>query len=249
MTDYIFGIQSIKEAIRSQVDLGKNNIHKVLIRNGLKNAPVGQLLQDLKSADIPTQYVPEEKLNKICKENHQGVIAIISPIEYQNIEQVLLQTTEKGGNPLIVVLDGITDVRNFGGIARTAVCADCDAILIPESGNAGVSSDAIKASAGALNHIPVCRYKHIKDTIFLLQQYGLRVVAATEKAKNDFYENDFTIPTAIIMGSEGKGLSNSSLRNADELLKIPLKGPIESLNVSISASLFIYEALRQRRGI
>jgi 23S rRNA (guanosine2251-2'-O)-methyltransferase len=239
--DNIFGVQAVKEALRSE-----QNIQKVLVRAGSQGQSIQEIIREAREKGIPLQYVPDEKLAKITDQNHQGIIAIISPVAYQDIEDIIIHITESKLIPLIVVLDGITDVRNFGAIVRTAECAGCHAVLIPESGGASITPDAIKASAGALNHLPICRYKHIKDIIVLLKQYGISVIAATEKTQETLYEYDFTMPIALILGAEGFGVSDAALKTADKLLSIPMYGKLESLNVSVSASLFIYEALRQR---
>lgn len=178
--------------------------------------------------------------------NHQGVLAFISPIEFQNIENILPSLYESGKTPLIVILDQVTDVRNFGAITRTAECAKVDVVIIPEKGSAQISGDAVKTSAGALLKIPVCRVKNLSDTIKYLQQSGIQIVAATEKAEDFYYKVDFSIPTAILMGAEDKGVDMEYLRIADQMVKIPILGEIDSLNVSVAASIMIYEAVKQR---
>jgi 23S rRNA (guanosine2251-2'-O)-methyltransferase len=241
MSKYIFGIQAVREAVKANIQ-----INKILVNRELNSQAIKEILGLCRSNKTPVQFVPEDKLNRITNNNHQGIIALSSPIEYYDVEQILLDTIESGKTPLIIVLDGITDVRNLGAIARTAEAAGCQCLLIPESGSAGITPDAIKASAGALNHIPVCRYKHIKDIVLVLRQYGISVVAATERAENIIYDYDFKNPVAIILGDEGKGLSNSSIKLADSLLKLPMFGKIGSLNVSVSAAIITYEAIRQR---
>jgi len=240
--DNIFGFQAVREALRSE-----QSIQKILVRTGSQGQSIQEIVREAREKGIPLQYVPDEKLAKLTDQNHQGIIALISPVAYFDIEDILIKITESKLIPLIVVLDGITDVRNFGAIVRTAECAGCHAVLIPESGGASITPDAIKASAGALNHLPICRYKHIKDIIILLKQYGITVVAATEKTQEVLFEHDFVKPTALILGAEGFGVSAAALKAADSLLSIPMYGKLASLNVSVSASLFIYEAIRQRR--
>jgi 23S rRNA (guanosine2251-2'-O)-methyltransferase len=178
--------------------------------------------------------------------NHQGVLAFISPIEYQNIENILPMVYESGREPFFIILDKVSDVRNFGAITRTAECAGVDAIIIPEKGSARISGDAVKTSAGALHKIPVCRVKNLAQTIKFLQESGIQIVAATEKASDLYYQTDFSIPTAILMGSEDTGLEMEYLRTADRMVKIPILGEIESLNVSVAASILMYEAVKQR---
>jgi 23S rRNA (guanosine2251-2'-O)-methyltransferase len=178
--------------------------------------------------------------------NHQGVLAFISPIEFQNIENILPSLYEAGKNPLFIILDKVTDVRNFGAITRTAECANVDAIIIPEKGSAQISGDAVKTSAGALLKVPVCRVKNLLQTVKFLQESGIQIVAATEKASDLYYKTDFSIPTAILMGAEDKGVDMEYLRIADQMVKIPILGEIESLNVSVAASIIIYEAVKQR---
>lgn len=239
--DFIFGIRAIIEAINS----GKQ-IDKLMIRSGLKGELIQELMPLVREFQIPFQYVPNERINRVTMKNHQGVLAFISPIEFQNIENILPSLYERGKNPLFVVLDKVTDVRNFGAITRTAECAGADAIIIPEKGSAQISGDAVKTSAGALLNIPVCRVKSLTATIKFLQESGIQIVAATEKATDMYYKTDFSIPTAILMGAEDKGVDMEYLRIADQMVKIPILGEIESLNVSVAASILIYEAVKQR---
>jgi 23S rRNA (guanosine2251-2'-O)-methyltransferase len=217
----VFGIRPIIEAIKS----GKE-IEKVLMQPGLKGELFPELSKLIKQFNIPYQKVPVEKLNRITTKNHQGVIAFISPIEYNNIENLLPIIFEQGKIPLILVLDRITDVRNFGAIARTAECAGVDAIIISDKGNAPVNADAIKTSAGALNIIPVCRTKNLKDTLQYLKNSGLTIFAATEKGNEFYYSNDFSTPCAIVMGSEEDGISGEYLKLCDKKIKIPIIGNI-----------------------
>jgi len=239
--EYIFGTRAVIEAINT----GKN-IEKVFIKTGLNNELYQQLISLVKENGIPFQFVPLEKINRITRKNHQGVLAFISPIEYTSIEMLLPVIFEKGREPLLLILDQITDVRNFGAIARSAECAGVDAIIIPEKGMAQIGADAIKTSAGALHHIPVCKVPNLFRTVQFLKDSGLQIVAATEKAKVIYTLGNFKIPLAIVMGSEESGISQTILNISDQQLKIPLFGNIESLNVSVSAALMIYEAVRQR---
>ena len=239
--DYIFGIRAVIEAVKS----GKQ-IDKLMIRSGLKGELFHELMVMVKELQIPFQYVPNERINRVTMKNHQGVLAFISPIEFQNIENVLPLIFEKGKTPLFVILDKVTDVRNFGAITRTAECGNVDAIIIPEKGSAQISGDAVKTSAGALLKIPVCRVKNLSKTIKYLQESGIQIVATTEKASDLYYKVDFSLPTAILMGAEDKGVDMEYLRVADQMVKIPILGEIESLNVSVAASIMIYEAVKQR---
>jgi 23S rRNA (guanosine2251-2'-O)-methyltransferase len=237
----VFGIRAVIEAIKS----GKE-IESLYVQRGLSGEIYHELRELIKVHNLTSQQVPIEKLNRITLKNHQGVIAFISPIIYQKIEDIIPAIYEKGEIPLILILDGITDVRNMGAIARTAECAGVHAIVVPAKGSAQINPDAIKTSAGALYKIPVCRHEHISKTAAFLQESGLQLVACTEKTNNSLYEPDYTGPTAIIMGSEEDGISNELIRLSDHLAKIPMFGEIESLNVSVSAGVLIYEAIRQR---
>lgn len=238
----IFGIRAIIEAIRS----GKE-IESLYIQRGIGGGLLNELKALLNEHNIIAQQVPVEKLNRITAKNHQGVIAIISPIIYQKIENIIPEIFERGETPLILVLDGITDVRNMGAIARTAECAGVHAIVIPAKGSAQINADGIKTSAGALYKVPVCRHDNFMQTMRFLQESGLQLVACTEKTNDYIYTPDYTVPTAIIMGSEEDGIRNELIRIADYLAKIPMFGEIESLNVSVSTGIILYEAIRQRR--
>jgi len=242
--DFIFGIRPVIEAINS----GKN-IDKLMIRKGLKGELYYELMTLVKQFEIPIQIVPNERINRVTPKNHQGVLAFISPIEFQNIEQILPSLYEKGKVPFIVMLDKVTDVRNFGAISRTAECAGVDAVIIPDKGSARISADAVKTSAGALHNVPVCRVKSLTKTIRFLQDSGVQIIAATEKASDYYYQVDFTMPTAILMGAEDRGVAIEYLKICDKMVKIPVLGEIESLNVSVAASILIYEAVKQRLNL
>lgn len=241
MENFIFGLHPINEAIKT----GKE-INKVLVKNNLSTSTAQELIAEIRRKGINIQYVPQEKLDKICKHKHQGIIAYISPIKYQNLEEIIIKTQNENKLPLILILDGITDVRNFGAIARTGECAGISAIVIPSSGSAKISEEAIKTSAGALYNIPICKMDNLVDTVLLLNQMDIEVIAITEKAERLIYELDLTIPCALILGSEDKGISNTLIKRADKKAKIPMYGKTSSLNVSVSAALVIYEAIRQR---
>jgi 23S rRNA (guanosine2251-2'-O)-methyltransferase len=239
--DYIFGTRAIIEAINNG-----RTIEKILIKKGLSNELFLQLQPLINEHSIPVQQVPIEKINRVTRKNHQGVLAFVSPIEFTNLDVLLPGLFESGKDPLILVLDQITDVRNFGAIARSAECGGVDAIIIPEKGMARIGADAVKTSAGALHYVPVCKVKSLAKSVRFLAESGVRVFAATEKGTKNYTETDFKTPTAIVMGSEEDGISPAILDIVHEKIKIPILGNIESLNVSVSAALMIYEVLRQR---
>lgn len=241
---YIFGIRAVIEAIEA----GKN-IDKVLVRRDLTGDLGKELLEKIKEYGIVMQRVPQEKLNRITMKNHQGAIALLSPIEYFKLENLIPLFYEEGRNPLIMVLDGLTDIRNFGAIGRTAACAGVDAIVIPERNSVSVTPDAIKTSAGGLFHVPVCRERDILTAVKVLKDNGYHIVGATEKGASNYTDADYHNPVAIVMGSEDVGISDAVLRQCDELAAIPIVGEIESLNVSVAAGVMIYEVLRQRREV
>ena len=237
----IFGIRAVIEA----AEAGKD-IDKVLVKRELSGELFKELQEVLRRGEIPMQKVPLERIDRITRKNHQGVIAFTSAVTYQKLDQIVPFLYEQGKNPLIVVLDGITDVRNFGAIARTCEVAGVDAIVIPARGSVSVNADAIKTSAGALHIIPVCRENSLKDAVVFLKNSGIRVVAATEKAAKNYTVADMSVPVAILMGSEDEGVSPEILRVCDELVKVPQFGSIQSLNVSVAAGVMIYEVVRQR---
>lgn len=239
--DFVFGTRAVIEAIRAG-----RPIDRILIKNGLNNELFGELYHLIKECQIPFQYVPLEKINRITRKNHQGVLALISSVEFFRLEDVLPAIFEKGEEPLLLILDQVTDVRNFGAIVRSAECAGVHAVVIPDRGTARIGADAVKTSAGALNLVPVCRAQNLAATVDYLRNSGIRVAAATEKAEQLYTGADMSGPLAIIMGAEDKGISPALLRKADILVKIPVLGSIESLNVSVAASLMVYEAVRQR---
>ena len=239
--NYIFGIRAIIEA----VEAGKT-IDKLFIQKGLHNDLFAELWKLVREKRINYKHVPLEKINRLTRKNHQGVFAFISPIDFHNIEDVVPALYEQGKNPLILVLDRITDVRNFGAIARTAECAGVDAIIIPEQNAAAINADAIKTSAGALHKITVCRTWNLKLAIQFMKESGIQLVGCTEKTQDNMYKPDYTSPTAIIMGSEEDGVSPEFLKMCDARAKIPMAGKIASLNVSVATGVILYEALRQR---
>ena len=241
--NFIFGIHAVLEAVHAGKDLDK-----VLVRRGAGSDLLKKLLGVLGSMDIPVQLVPVEKLNRITGKNHQGVIAFLSEISYVDITSLLPTIFEKGEDPLILLLDGVSDVRNFGAIARSAECAGVHAIVVPASGSAAINADAIKTSAGALHRIAVCRHRDLLTVMRFLKESGLRLFAATEKASDTLYATDMTGPAGLILGSEDTGISPQLLKIADSWVSIPMKGTIASLNVSVAAGVLLFEILRQRGG-
>lgn len=240
--EYIFGIRAVIEAIQQEKE-----IDKVMLKQGVRGELFQQLFSLIKQNNIPFQYVPEEVFKSFADRNHQGVLAEVSPVPYQDIDEVLDAVEAKGEAPFVMILDRITDVRNFGAIARSAECAGAHVIVIPNKHSAKISSDAIKTSAGALYHIPVCRVLNLKKLVRELKfQRGMRVYAATEKAEKYYTEAEMTGGVAIVMGAEDKGIDEGLLNIVTDCVKIPQKGEIESLNVSAAAAVLLYEAVRQR---
>ena len=240
-SDYIFGIRAVMEAIEAGKD-----IDKILIKKDLNGELASELFGMIRANRLLSQRVPVEKLNKITRKNHQGVVAILSAVTYHRLDHLVPQLYEDGVLPFIVVLDGITDVRNFGAIARTCECAGVDAIVIPEHGSVSVGGDAVKTSAGALHHLPVCRERSTAGAVRFLKENGYQVVAASEKADINYTQADFTVPVAIVMGAEDVGISPEVLKLCDTFVSIPQFGHIGSLNVSVAAGVIMYEVVRQR---
>lgn len=240
-SDYIFGLRAIIEAIEAGRD-----IDKVLLKKDFSGDLAKDLLAKTKEYGVLVKRVPVEKLNRITMKNHQGAIAILAAVPYQRLEHLIPRLYEEGRNPLMIVLDGVTDIRNFGAIARTACCAGADAIVIPSHNSVSITADAVKTSAGALFHIPVCREVSTLDAVKQLKDNGYKIVAATEKGAACYTDIDFSVPVAIVMGAEETGISDEVLRMADDLAAIPIVGEIGSLNVSVAAGVMMYEAVRQR---
>lgn len=238
----IFGIRAIIEAINAG-----ETIDKVFLQKGERGELFSELESLLNKKSINRSYVPVEKLNRLTKKNHQGAVAQISPIEFHEMETLVMNVMESGKTPLFLLLDQLSDVRNFGAIIRTAECTGVDGIIIQKKGGAPVNGDTIKTSAGAVFKIPICKVDHIKDAVFYMQASGIKVIAATEKTNDTLYDVAFTDPCAIIMGSEGRGINPSTLKVVDAKAKLPLLGDIESLNVSVACGAFLYEVVRQRR--
>lgn len=240
----LFGSRAVIEAVRAGKELDK-----ILLQNNASNELIAEIKKLIRENNIPFQYVPQEKLNRLSNKNHQGVVAYLASVDYQKIENILPVLFEEGKTPLILILDRITDVRNFGAIARTAECSGVHAIIIPSRGGAQINGDAIKTSAGALHEIAVCRSENLKSTIDYLKESGVQLISCTEKSDNYYYQSNLSIPTAIIMGSEEDGISSEYLKRSDDTVKIPLLGKIESLNVSVATGIILYEAVRQRQNL
>lgn len=240
--DVLFGTRAITEAILSGKELDK-----LFIQKGLNNPLIKELVRTAKDHNIAINSVPVEKLNRITRKNHQGAIAFVAAVVFQSLDNVIERAYSEGREPFLLILDRITDVRNLGAIARTAECAGIDALIIPSRGSAAINADAMKTSAGALNHLPVCRSHNLKETITFLQTSGIRIVACTEKTDQDLYDQTLDGPLAILMGSEEDGISPEYLKLADLRARIPMFGKIASLNVSVSAAVIIYEVVRNRQ--
>lgn len=240
-TGLVFGVHPVMEALQS----GKT-VEKVFLRQGMQGEFMSGLLPMLQQRHVPFQFVPVQKLNRMTGGIHQGIIALISEVEFTDLGELIPFVFEKGAMPALVVLDSITDVRNMGAIARSAVCAGLDAIVIPSAGSAQLNADAIKASSGALHSITVCREQKLAEAVKFIHDSGIQVVAASEKGSEVFYNADFTKPVAFVLGSEDKGIDPGILRMADKIVKIPLYGSIGSLNVSVAAAVLFYEMVRQR---
>ena len=242
-TTNIFGLRAIIEAIESG-----SSINKVYLQKGLRGNLYYELDKLIKTHKISTSTVPVEKLDRLSKNsNHQGAVAQISPVEFYDLEKIIEQTIDSEKTPLFLVLDQLSDVRNFGAIIRTAECTGVHAIIIQKNGSAPVNAETIKTSAGAAFKMPICKVDHIKDALFLLQASGIKTVAATEKTEDSVYDVDFNQPIAIVMGSEDRGVNPSVLKMVDYKAKLPILGEIESLNVSVACGAFLYETVRQRR--
>jgi len=239
--EIIYGIRAVLEAVNSG-----QHLERVFIQKNLKGDLYKELMHALHHTTTPLSKVPVERINKFTRKNHQGVVALISPIQYHALEHVVPKLFEEGKTPLILILDEITDVRNFGAIARTAECLGVHCLVIPIRGGAQINEDAVKTSAGAFHYLPVCREKNLIDAVKYLRDSGMNVVSCTEKADNTLDKINFSIPTAIIMGSEERGISGGLMELSNDLAKIPMIGKIASLNVSVATGMVLYEAQRQR---
>ncbi len=238
----LYGIHAVTEALRS----GKQ-IEKIWISKNTQNERIQSLKVLAEEKKVPLQFVPQEKIATLTTTtHHQGIIAKVSEITYIPLETILIQIQQSGERALLLLLDGITDVRNIGAIIRTAECMGVHALILPVAGSGSLNADAARVSAGAVMHLPICRENHALDAVYLMQSYGIKMVACTEKARNSLYEHDFSGPVCLIFGSEEKGISPSVLKNTEAKINIPMKGKIESLNVSVSAGIVISEVVRQR---
>ncbi len=239
--NFIFGAHAVIEALRA----GKE-FEKIIMKKELSGDTLREVLKISRERNIPYQFVPLDRLNRLTSKNHQGVVAYISSIEYQPIEQIIPNLFEKGIDPFILMLDHITDVRNFGSIARTAECAGVHAIVIPDKGSAQINADAIKTSSGALHTIPICRAGNLNSVLQFCSNSGLKIIAASEKGSEVYSKIDYSGPVLIVMGSEDEGVASDILRKANNIAKIPLFGKVESLNVSVATGLILYEVVRQK---
>ena len=237
----IYGIRTVIEAIKS----GDKTIDKIFIQIGLTGRLINELEALIRKNKLKSSYVPAQKLNRLSKKNHQGVIARISPIKFYEINQII-EKIEQKKDALILILDKINDVRNFGAIIRTAEVSGVDAIIIQNESSAPINADTVKTSAGGVFNVPICKVSHIKDAIYHLKSSKIMVIAASEKAEKNIYDLSLKNPVAIIMGSEERGISSSILKLSDEIVKLPMFGKIESLNVSVASGIFLYEVIRQR---
>lgn len=237
----VFGIRAVIEAIES----GKQ-VDKVLMKKDLGGELARELLSVTREYNVPVQRVPVERINKVTRKNHQGVIAFMAAVDYYHVDDIVPALYDEGINPLVVVLDGVTDVRNFGAIARTCECAGVNCIVIPERNSVSVNADAVKTSAGALNYLPVCRERNLVKAVQYLRDSGFKVMGASEKTDLNYTKADFTGPVAIVLGAEDTGISTEVLKLCDTLVAIPEFGQINSLNVSVAGGIMIYEVVRQR---
>ena len=237
----IFGTRAVMEAIKAG-----RQIEKIYVQAGLTNDLIKELITTARAHKVPFSFIPVQKLNSFSSKNHQGVVCMLSAVAYVPLENLIDKAYAEGHSPFFLILDRVTDVRNFGAMARTAECAGLDGIIISEKGNAPITGDAVKTSAGALNHLPVCRVADLRQTFRLLQNNGIQVVSCLEKADKTIFDLDLTVPTALVMGSEEDGISDDLIQASDNVVKIPMKGQIASLNVSVAAGIAIYEVVRQQ---
>ena len=237
--DFVFGINAVVETLRSEKE-----IDKILLLKEMKHVEEIETLA--RNRGIPVQKVPQERLNRVTMKNHQGAIAFVSSVNFAQLSNVVTSVFESGETPLVLILDRVTDVRNFGAICRSAECSGVHAVVLPARGAAQINGDAMKTSSGALNFIPVCRETDLMNTVKYLKNSGFQVVSCTEKGNDLIYDVDYTLPTAIIMGSEEDGITDPLIEVSDYRAQIPLKGKVESLNVSVAAGVILFEAVRQR---
>lgn len=240
-TQYIYGIHAVLEAIEAGKD-----IDKILLSKTLNNETAQAIIEQARQLRIPVQRVPVQKIDRITRRNHQGVLAMLAAVSYYRVEDLVPQMFDEGENPFIVVLDGVTDVRNFGAVARTCECAGVSAIVIPDRESVSVNADAVKTSAGALNYLPVCREHNLVTAVKLLRDSGFRIVGTSDKSHLVYTQGDYTGPVAIVLGAEDKGISPEIMKLCDTQVTIPEFGHINSLNVSVAGGIMIYEVVRQR---
>lgn len=240
-TQYIYGIHAVIEAL----DAGKD-IDKVLLSKTLNPDTASEIIDRARQLRVPVQRVPVQKIDRITRRNHQGVLALMAAVTYYRAEDLVPQLFDEGENPFVVVLDGVTDVRNFGAVARTCECAGVSAILIPDHDSVSVNADAVKTSAGALNYLPVCRERNLVNAVRLLRDSGFRIVGTSDKSQMPYTQGDYTVPVAIVLGAEDKGISPEIMKLCDTQVMIPEFGHINSLNVSVAGGIMIYEVVRQR---
>ena len=240
-TQYIYGVHAVLEAI----DAGKD-IDKIFLSKTLSNDTAQEILEHARPLHVPVQRVPVQKIDRITRRNHQGVLAMMAAVTYCHVEDLVPQMFDEGENPFIVVLDGVTDVRNFGAVARTCECAGVSAIVIPDRESVSVNADAVKTSAGALNYLPVCREHNLTKAVKFLRDSGFKIVGTSDKQQQPYTKGDYTGPVAIVLGAEDKGISPEIMKLCDVQVLIPEFGHINSLNVSVAGGIMIYEVVRQR---
>ncbi|HOO42548.1 MAG TPA: 23S rRNA (guanosine(2251)-2'-O)-methyltransferase RlmB [Bacteroidales bacterium] len=238
----IYGIHPVREALT-----GNKKLERILIRKGIDSPAAAEITELARMQSIPVQYVPQEKLNHMTgNRTHQGVVAVLAQLDYVSLEEAVQAASAKSNYPTVLLLDGVSDVRNFGAIARTCECAGVGALILPAKGGAAVNQDAIKTSAGALLRIPTCKVPNLKTAIYYLKESGYTITGTVADAERTMYQADFCRPAAIIMGAEGKGISDGVMQLCDQLVSIPQLGEIGSLNVSAATTVVLYEAVRQR---
>ena len=240
-TDLVFGIHPILEGLKSG-----ENFDKLLILNSLRTPQAKEIMSLAKEIGISINKVPQQKLDRVTRKNHQGIIGFIAPVEFQSIENILPEVFAQGKVPFLLILDRISDVRNFGAIVRTAECAGVDAIIIPKKGAAQINGETIKTSTGSIFNIPICKVSGLDSIIPFLKESGIHLVACTEKAEINYTEINYTIPLGIILGSEESGIAISNITKCDSKVKLPLVGKTKSLNVSVAGGIIMYEVIRQR---
>ncbi len=239
----LYGIRAVLEALEAE-----KSVEKIFLQKGLKGDLFFKLEKKIRENNLSFSYVPVEKLNRLTQNNHQGVVATIAPISYFDLDELVTSIKKKKQNPIFIVLDQLSDVRNFGAIIRTAECTGVDGIVVQKSGSAPINGDTVKTSAGAVFNIPISKVDHIKDALYYFNASGIKTIAASEKSDKTIYDMDLNKGCAIIMGSEGKGVTPSVLKIVNEKARLPMYGKIASLNVSVACGVFLYEVVRQRQS-